>query len=84
MMRISFEVMGRLNWRKAWAEENLSGSEMIELEAYDELIGIGSRREDRRAKRHVGLLVQSDIQPEWLDYLPPMRDPPTDDLERSL
>lgn len=88
-MRIAFEVLGRLDWRRAIEELNLSGFELAELQAYDDLWGIGySRRDDARMTRHTSLLLQADgvkdIEADLFDYTPRTDDPPTDDLERRL
>ena len=70
-------------------ERNLTGEQWAELEAFDEIEGLGySRRDDARAKRHTSLLLwaqgEKDLDDDLFDYLPRTQDPPTDDLERLL
>lgn len=82
-MRIAFEVLGRLDWEQAVSELNLTGEQIAELQAYDELFGIGySKRDDHRATAMTALLMQSNgaekLESDWFRYLPETHDPPPD------
>ena len=85
------EVEQRLDVDKCIEELNLTAEQWAELEAYDDLYGLGhSRRNDEREVCHTRLKMWAagtkadDIDDKMFDYLPKTNDPPTDDLERML
>ena len=81
----------RLDVDRRIEELNLTAEQWAELEAYDDLYGLGhSRRNDEREVCHTRLKMMAagtkaeDIDREVFDYLPKRHDPPTDGLERML